>query len=121
MAITTAIILSLVMLVIASVSSSSSLASRMNEADAYAKKTSYFLARSCIERALLQLAQDDSYAGNQVIAIGSDRCTVKPVETSGANTIVKTQGQFASTTTNLKLTIASSDLSVVLLEEVASF
>ncbi len=121
MAIVTAIILSLVMLAIASVSGSSSLWARMNETDAYSKRISYFLSRSCLDYSLLRLAQTASYAGSATVPVGSDQCTLRPVVPSGVNTIIEAKGQFNGATTNLRLTVVTQDLSTVSLEEITSF
>ncbi len=120
-AITTAIITSFVILLVAAVLGSSNLLSRLNDLDFSSKRYSYFLARSCVDTALLKLAKDLSYAGNETITISTDSCTIQPVITSGANKIIKASAQFNSTYTNLKVTVTSLDLTTVSLEEVTNF
>lgn len=122
LAITTAIIISLVMLLVASVLGSSSLFSRFSDLDSLSKKESYYLARSCVDYALLKMAVG-TYSGNETVLIGSQQCTILPIETSGNNKIVKAKGQSAvgGVTTNLKVTINSLDLSTVSSEEVRNF
>ena len=120
-AITTTIIVSLVVLLLSSAVGSSSLFSRLNELDSMYKRSSYFLTRSCLDHAMYKLAQSTSYGGSETVVIGSDTCTLLPVETNGGNKIIKAWSQTNSTRTNLKLTIVTLDLSTVSLEEVQSF
>lgn len=121
LAITTAIILSFLILAIVSVSGSTALFSRDNNLDFELKKNSYFLARACLEYALIKLADSPSYSGNETRDIDSDQCRVISVETSGLNKIIKTRSQVLGATTNLRLTVVAANLSTVSLEEVISF
>src|SRR3989344_9440055 len=120
-AIVTAIILSFLIILVATVLGSSALFSRSNDVDFLSKQSSYFLARSCLDQALLELAGNSDYSGNEVIAIDSYQCTINPVETSGSNKIIKATAQVNSAVTNLKLTVVSTTFATVSLEEVSSF
>lgn len=48
------------------------------------------LAESCMESALQSLREDDAYAGNETLVIGSDACAIRPVLT-GAMTTIQTE------------------------------
>ena len=120
-AITTSLILSFIMLAVAVALGSSSLFSRNNNLNFSFKKTSYFAARSCLDYALLQLSLNSGYGGNETRAVGLEQCSLLTIETSGSNKIIKARSQVKGATTNLKLTVQSSDLSTVSLEEVVNF
>lgn len=122
LAVTTAIIISLIMLLVASTLSSSSLFSRLSDLDSFNKKESYYLSRSCLDYALLKMAVG-VYSGNETVPIGAKECAILAIETSGSNKILKAKGQSTNgnVITNLKLTVNSLDLSTVSFEEVKNF
>ena len=84
-AITTSIILSLLTLAIAAVFGSSAFLTRFNNLDFYHKKTSYFLARTCLEYARLKLAENINYAGS--IATNATEFFGLPVVSLGVHKI----------------------------------
>lgn len=118
-AITTTIVLSLMLLILAITLGSGSIFTRFGTADFYNKRSSFSLARSCLEVARLKLAKDDSYAGNETVYIeeAGNSCTIGAITSSGADKVIKARAQIGRATTNLKMTIKSSDLSTVTLEE----
>ena len=120
-AITTSIILSLLTLAIAAVFGSSAFLTRFNNLDFYHKKTSYFLARTCLEYARLKLAENINYAGGETRIVDAYQCAILPIESSPPNKIIKTRAQVSGATTNLKLVANGSTLSAVSLEEVVKF
>lgn len=120
-AITTSVILSFVVFVVAASAGSASLFSRNNNLNFSFKKTSYFVSKSCLDYALLQIALNSNYAGDDTIMIDTYQCTIQTIETSGSNKIIKSRAQISGATTNLRLTVVASDLSTVSLEEVVSF
>lgn len=120
-AITTSIILSILVMAVAISLGSSSVLTRFNYVDFNNKQVSFITARSCLNYALLKLAGDSSYAGNETVNISSYQCTIQPIETSGSNKIIKARSQISGATTNLKLTVVSSTLSTVSLEELVKF
>jgi len=120
-AITTAIILSIVTMSVAISLGSSNLLTRFNFVAFNNKQTTYFVARSCLSHALLQLVKNISYAGNENVNVSSYQCSIQAVETSGPNKIIKAKSQISGATTNLKLTVAAATLSTVSLEEVVKF
>lgn len=120
-AITTSIILSLVVMVVAIALGSSNLLSRVSVVEFTDKQMSLIAARSCLDWARLKLAENPNYTGNETITVSSYQCFVRPVQTSGSNKIIEARSQVNGATTNLKLTAASSDLSTVSLEELVAF
>ena len=120
-AITTTIILALVMLVLAITLGVTNLTTRLGEVDFMNKRLSYFTAQACLEDARLKLAIDSNYAGNEVVNVGSYQCSILDVETSGSNRILKARAQIQGPTTNLRLTVDSSTLETVTLEELSKF
>lgn len=120
-AITTTIILSLVMLVLAITFGSGILLTRSGTLTFSNKKTSHFLAISCLEHARLKLAQNSNYSGNETLTIGSNQCSILVIETSESNKIIKSRAQIMGITTNLKLTVNALTLSTASLEEVVKF
>lgn len=120
-AITVTIILSLLMLILAGTLGMSALLTRFETVDFSNKKSSYFMARSCLDHALLKLAVNGSYAGNENLNINSYQCSILPIETSGPDKIIKARSQIMGATTNLKLTVNSSSLATIALEETVKF
>lgn len=120
-AITTSIILAILILVVAVSLGSSSLFTRFNAVDFNNKQISYFTARSCLSYALLKLTENSNYSGNESINVSEYQCGILPLETSGPNKIIKARSQIDGATTNLKLTVTANTLSTVSLEEVVKF
>lgn len=122
-AITTALIVSFIILIIATTLGSSALFSRINELDFSFKKMTYYASRSCLDYALLKLAKDINYSGNETVPVGSYSCVLSLIEDSGNNKILKSrvQDSYSGATTNLKLTLDRFTLTTILLEEPVSF
>ncbi len=120
-AITTSIILSIVILAIAAALGSNHLFTRMNVSDFDDKQMSLSDARSCLDEARLKLSDDSSYAGNETFSVGSDQCTIVSVSTSGSNKVIEAQAAVSGATTDLQLTVKTVDLSTVSLEELPNF
>ena len=116
-AIVTALIFMLITLGVSLTIGTVTFFSRLNKVDAANKESSYFAARSCLDRARLRLSQDFStYAGNETLNIADYNCSILAVETSGSNKIVKATSTVFEASTNLKQTLDSS-LNQVSLEE----
>ena len=120
-AITTTIILSILMLILATSLGSINVLSRSGVADFYNKRTSFYVARSCLEYARLQLSLNLNYLGSESRQVGNFVCSLQLVETLGQNKILKARSQINGATTNLKLTINGSTLDTVSLEELVNF
>lgn len=121
-AITTAIILSMLTLVIALSLGQSLLISRGNKLDYYLKRSTHFLAQTCLDTALLELSKNKSFVGNATTTLDvGQECGILPVETSGLNKIIKARAEINGIVTNLKLIVVTATLSTVSLEEVSGF
>ena len=120
-AITTAIVLSVVVLAVALSLGSSAIFTRAQILDAELKKLSYSVARSCLDASRLQLALDPNYSGNATTTVSNYQCHIEPIETSGSNKIIKAKAQIGAAVTNLRLTVNGSTLSTIQLEELSSF
>ncbi len=120
-AITMSIVVTIFLLVLATSLGSSNLFTRSSVTDFYSKQSSYFLARSCLNHALLQLADVPSYTGNETIFVSDQTCTLLTITVAGENTVISAEAQSNSAATNLRLTVNTQTLSTVSLEEVASF
>ncbi|MEK7641066.1 MAG: hypothetical protein AAB389_03665 [Patescibacteria group bacterium] len=121
LAITMSIVVTFFLLVLAISLGSSNLFTRGNVTDFYSKQFSYFIARSCLNHALLQLADVSTYTGNETIYISDQTCTLLTITTDASNTIIRAEALVNSAATNLRLTVNTQTLSTVSLEEVASF
>ena len=118
--ITTTIIVTLTLLMVGVTLSSASLLSRLGTAGYVDKKLTYFLARSCLEYARLQLSLNPGYGGNETRVIDAYQCTINPIEMSGGNYIIKSSANNNDVFTNLQLTIDALNLSTVFLMEAKS-
>lgn len=116
LAITVALIFSLIALFIAASLGTRTLIARFSRLEYVNKKISYALARSCDDAALLRLREDMNYSGNETLAIGTYTCTIFPVEQAAPNYVIKTKAAVQRVTTNLKFTV-NSNLQHVSLEE----
>lgn len=94
---------------------------RFNILDAELKKMSKSLAEACVETALLKLAQNKTYGGNENITVGDKQCSILAIESASGQKIVKTTATVKNFTTNLKITANEADISIVSWQEVANF
>lgn len=81
------------------------------------------IADACAEYALNELRASPSYDGNETIAIGSQNCSVLPMEGSGQVRTIKTQSTVGSSTRRVRIITSRMAPSIVLSEwrEVADF
>ncbi len=121
LAITTAIILSLVLLTVALSVGSLGVLTRTRQSDTVTKSLTFTLARSCVDYALLKLVQNSNYLGNELRTIDGKQCTILGVENSGQNKIIKTWATIQNLTTKVRATVQISPFQLITLEEVSSF
>lgn len=119
-AITTSIILSMIVVALAIALGSSNLLTRSDFLDFNNKQLSFTLARSCLGYALLRMAEAPTYSGNQTITVDQYQCSIAAIETSGQNKIIKASAQISGTTTNLRLTVNGGSLATVFFEELST-
>lgn len=126
-AITSAIVISVLLLAIAFALSFSGFFARFNVLDSEYKNRSNALAEACVDKALLSLALNPSFGGNQTVTVDSATspaiiCEIKEVSLAGSKYTIYTKGEFPQTTarkavSNLKVIVHQSNLSVVSWEE----
>lgn len=119
-AITSAVIISILILVITLALSFLTFSSRFNISDSERKERNKALAEACVELAVLRLAQSAAYAGNEDILVGNEKCSILPIETNGEQKTIKTKAAVSGLAANLKVVINVSDFSVVSWEELPS-
>lgn len=119
-----AIVISLILITLTVTLNQSGFFTRSALLDAEYKERSAALAEACADTALLKLAGNPSYSGNEIIPIGTDICKIRPtkldVPVAGQNTI-ETRAVFNEATTNLKIIADASDFSIVSWNELPSF
>lgn len=116
LAITVALIFSLIALFIAASLGTRTLIARFSRLEYVNKKISYALARSCDDVALLRMRGDINYAGSETLTVGTYTCAIFPVEQAPPNYVIKTKATVQRATTNLKFTV-NAKLQHVSLEE----
>ncbi|MBI4084988.1 MAG: hypothetical protein HY432_00570 [Candidatus Liptonbacteria bacterium] len=122
MAVTSAILISLMIMVVVFVISMGSFLARSNISTSSYKEMSLSLAKACVQKALFKLASSSVYAGNETITVASDTCRIVSVIASGTNEkVISTQAEINDSFTNLKVTVTSSTLSITRWEEVPNF
>lgn len=118
LAIATALILSVIIVIVGTVAAAMVFFGRMDTLVLSDKERVYFLAESCYEFALLQLAKDSGYSGTSKVSVGSSTCDVVSVTEEGNNRIIKTRASTTYSHTNLKFVVASSTFEIVSREEI---
>ncbi|HVV39082.1 MAG TPA: hypothetical protein VHD31_02030 [Candidatus Paceibacterota bacterium] len=123
-ALTSAVIISAVLLTLATTVSATSFFSRFNALNSEYKRTSLGLAESCVNATLLKIAQGYGYtltadpayqAGIGVpVKVGSNTCTVKAASYVSAGTgkrlyTITTQGQYKGAFSNITITATGQD------------
>ena len=119
LALMSAIIIVLVLLMITSTLSLTGFFNRFNILDSESKERSFAAAEACGDVALLRLFSNPSYLGNnEVVDVGSDQCMVVSVTTSGSEKTIMTKADINGSVTNIKIVVNSSDLSMISWEEI---
>ena len=113
------IIITAILLVIITTASMSGFFSRFNTADSEFKAQSSALAEACVQKALLKLIVNESYAGNESIPIANTTCFIRAVVSNGNEKTIETQGVAGTAYTNLRVIIDRAALSIISREEVA--
>lgn len=124
MAVTTAIIVTVVMTIVGLSISFSSLFGRSNAlADNY-RQQALASSEACLDHALLQLSLSSLYSGNEVVnvPIGGAvlSCSIQPLITQGANTTIRTTSTVGGSRVNLELVVVSATLNRVSLRELVT-
>lgn len=120
-ALTSAIIVSAVLLIVTVTLSYSGFLARFNILSSEYKERSAALAEACVDLAILKLADDSGYPGNETISVGSDSCLIRPMQVSGSEKIIETQAIFQEAYTNLRVFVDGTTLEITDWEELANF
>ena len=130
LALITVIVISVILLAITFSLSFSGYLVRFNILSAESKERSRGLAEACLDLALLARANDPSYAGNVLLAVGAETCLVRPIleDTPSAGQItIETQGIISTSNpnqsvyTDMRAIVDDLDLTIVSWEEVPNF
>lgn len=116
-ALTSAIIVSILILAVILSLNFSAFFGRFNILASEYKENSLALAEACVEEALLKLAQNNSYSGDEEIAIGDNACRIFPI-VSGVQKTIQTKAVFQNAVSNLKVVLDPNDFSVISWEEI---
>lgn len=112
--ITSVIVLSVVLLLLAHALSISGYFQAEGALDAELKELSYFTAYACIDRALYKLSQDLDYTGDETLPIGAYTCTIQPLTTeqssgggagSPTDTIIRASATTNGASTKLRMVV----------------
>ena len=118
-ALISAIIISVILLLIATNLSLTGFYDRSNILDGELKERSSALAEACADTAILKLANNPGYTGNEIITVsGSDTCNIQTINPNTDPIIIGTKAIFQNATTNLNIKVNKTDLSVVSWEEI---
>lgn len=118
-AITSVIIISVVLMVLIFTVNYGSFLNRFNILDTASKRTSRALAESCVADARLKAVLDPLYGGDETIQIGNYTCRILPIEDDVPNLqkIIKTDANVLGAETNLRVAISLAGFEVVTWEE----
>ena len=121
-ALITAIVLSLILIIITTTLNQTSFLTRSMLLDAEYKERSAALAEACVDVARLKLANDATYVGSELgVLVGADTCDIRPISISGSQKVIETKASFRGATTNLRVLVNFSDLSVFSWTEIQAF
>ncbi len=118
-ALISAVIISVILLLIISNSSLTGFYSRSDILDSELKEKSAALAEACTDTALLKISNNSTYnPSNEIVNVGSDTCIIKSVAYGAGQKTVNITADYNHYVTNLKIVVNSSDLAVVSWEEI---
>lgn len=123
-ALITAIILSLILIIITVTLNQSGFFTRSIILDSEYKERSVGLAEACVDVVILKLASNPAYdgVGEPDISIGSDKCSIRPIAyPSPSERRIETRAKLNGATTNLCVIVNKDNLAVLSWNEVPSF
>jgi hypothetical protein len=118
-ALISAIILSAVLLLVATNLSFTGFLDRSNILDSELKKRSYALAEACADTAILKVINNPLYLGNEIVSVSGDPCLIQTV-TSGNPTTILTKADYKNYVTKLAIKINPTTLVISCWEEFAN-
>ena len=119
-ALMSAIIISVILLLITSTASFSGFYSRFNILDSEFKEHSLALADLCVDQVLLRLATDSTYAGGESVLVNASLCTIiaSPNPIANPRTFLL-QAIYKDAYTNLRISVDVDTLGITSWEEIA--
>jgi len=118
-ALISAILISVSLLVMVVAVSFEGFYSRFSVLESEQKEISAYLAESCVNTAILKISQNEDYTGGETILIGGHNCKIVNVDKSGSfneKRIIQTQGSMGAAFTNLQVQIDYDELPTVDIE-----
>jgi hypothetical protein len=104
-ALTTTIILSLIILTLVIAVGFASFFTRFSILDSEINERSSNLAEACVETAVLKLSQDEDYPGGDTVTVGTASCYICPTVAAGSNVRVFVQALSSNAFTNLRVDV----------------
>ncbi|MBI3589347.1 MAG: hypothetical protein HY093_02975 [Candidatus Liptonbacteria bacterium] len=122
-ALTSAVVVSVLLLTVTLSLGLTGFFARFNTLEVEYKERSLALAEACATTALLKLATNRGYLGNETISVENLACAILPVSTSGGQVTIKTRAEFPQSgleraVTNLVIMAGNVNLNVISWEEV---
>lgn len=111
------IIISALMLAVSLALSMSGFLARSNITDSEHKERSAALADGCVDDALIRLAASSSYAGNEVITMGDDQCTIVSVAIVGTSATIRTTATIEKAMTTIQVMATLNPLIILSWQE----
>lgn len=113
-ALITSVVISAVLLLIATNLSLTGFYARSNLLDFELKEISFHLAEACVDTAILKIINNSAYSpADEIVTIEGNDCVIESV----ASNIIKTKADYRNYITNLEVEINPSDMSITRLEE----
>jgi len=117
-AIISTIVMFFVLMSVALAASFTSLSGQTNILEKEYKVRSDSTVHACVEKALILISENRSYAGGDTLSLGGDSCEISSVESSDESHIISVESTVMSATTTLRVEIASGDLSIISWQEI---
>ncbi len=115
------IVISAVLLAVASSLSLRGIFTQSNVVDSENKKVSHALAQICLDTAVLKLQQDENYSGGEVLSQELGFCSVCPISKVAGVYTIDTRSIIQNAFTNLEMKINSSDYSIQSVQELPTY
>ncbi len=117
------IVVSVVLLLTATILSFSGFYARYNILDSEMKKRSAALADACVDEARIRLAADPAYLGNATTTVGDGQCYVGVIDaiSSPSEALFKTRSMYKKYYTVYTVRVRLSDAAILSFEEVPAW
>jgi hypothetical protein len=114
------IIISFVLILVATTLAFSGFFTRFNILDSESKSRSAYLAEACVESARLALAENKNFAGNNTVHIDPDSCDYSVI---GSPTTIISHSAVNDANTYLRVVVSvnNSSIPIVSFEELANY